>query len=135
MSNIIDPTKPPQRKQIAALTAEEFEKIGGALQRINEIRDAAIKKPTDDAELAELIAFAGKGLIDHAPELLGCWITVRQEYQPLLHVAAGFLRRVDAINAQAYQRTAAQAQCCPGGCKCEQPAAAPDNVVPLTPAQ
>jgi hypothetical protein len=97
-------TQAPQRLNVKAAT-----EIGGALERWHALRANKIATPTADAELAGLTEYLANQLLTYAPELLGCWFVVRNEYEPLVNSAFTLLSRVDAMRAQRAQ--AAQCQC------------------------
>lgn len=98
-----DPTKAKanQPKPPLRLTAKDAEQIGGALQRLHELRNQSIQTPTQDAEIAGLVEFLAPRLMEHAHELLGMWYVVRHEYEPLVNNIARILNRVNVVQAQA----------------------------------
>lgn len=85
--------QPPARLN-AALATE----IGGALERWHTLRNQAIKTPTSDAEVAGLTEYLANRLLEFAPELLGCWFVVRNEYEPLIGTIATVMNRVESTN-------------------------------------
>lgn len=95
-------TTPPR----IPLTSEEFEKIAGALHRLNEIKTSTIIDPKYAAEAEGLIEFLADQFISHGPEFLGCWMAVKHEYEPLINLVAGVQHRVQGVIRQAALRNA-----------------------------
>lgn len=69
--------------------------IGGALARVQEIEAKKIIETGDAAEKRGLQGYLAKALVDHAPELLGCWFTVRNQYRPLVQGFAALIQNAD----------------------------------------
>lgn len=103
MSNIT-PINPPPPNNL--LTADECQKIAGALQRLNEIKDANCivslhgvnqndAKRTEQ-ECRDLIEYLSVTLIKHARELVGCWFVVKGEYNPLIQSLVPLVQRINA---------------------------------------
>lgn len=93
---VINPPKPSK-----LLTADECQKIGGALQRLNEIKNSNIiavgaEAKKTEAEARDLIEFLSVTLITHATELIGTWFVVRGELQPLIQALMPLVSRVNA---------------------------------------
>lgn len=101
-------SKVPERLNIKIAT-----EIGGALERWHTLRNQAIKTPTTDAEIAGLTEFLANQLLTHAPELLGCWYVVRNEYEPLVNVVFNVLGRVDGIRMERARIMQERQQVCP----------------------
>lgn len=95
-------TTPPR----VPLKSEEFEKIAGALHRLNEIKTSSIIDPKYQAEVEGLIAFLADQFISHGSEFLGCWMAVKHEYEPLINLVAGVQHRVQGVIRQAALRNA-----------------------------
>lgn len=99
----ITPINPPPPNNL--LTADTCQKIGGALARLNEIKDAQVivtlhgasndPKKTEQ-ECRDLIEYLSVTLIQHATELIGCWFVVKGELQPLIQALMPLVYRVNA---------------------------------------
>lgn len=92
------------------LTRKDAIELGGALARWHELRNSTIKTPTSDAELKGLTEHIATTLVEHADEFVGCWFTIRDEYEPVLNLLARVTQRVSHINAQQYAAFAAQSK-------------------------
>lgn len=103
MSNITAINPPPPNN---LLTADLCQKIGGALNRLNEIKNANCvvslhginqndAKRTEQ-ECRDLIEFLSVTLITHAPELIGCWFVIKGEYNPLIQSLVPLIQRINA---------------------------------------
>lgn len=110
------------------LTQEVAEQIGGALQRLKEIGSSTIIAPQHEAEQKGLIQFLSRVLLEHADEMLACWMAVKVEYEPLVLGIAGVLSRSNGILMRRMQATQAQQKPVE---QTENTQAAPDNVVQL----
>jgi hypothetical protein len=66
----------------------------------------------NEAEITGLKGFLSNAFIEYGGELMGCWLAVRQEYEPLVQVVSSILHRADGIRAEnaAVAATAALAQ-------------------------
>jgi hypothetical protein len=103
------------------LTQANIDELAGALHRLNELNTKVIKETTDAAEARGLTAFLQANALPHLEEFLACWITIQQEYRPLLQGVTGLLgnafqllqRQQEARNPQP---TAASntCECAPG---------------------
>lgn len=113
MSNIT-PINPPPPNNL--LTADLCQKIGGALNRLNEIKNAnvivslhgvgAANAQKTEQECRDLIEFLSVTLITHAKELIGCYFVVHGELQPLIRALMPLVQRVNAnIAAQEKRNT------------------------------
>lgn len=74
----------PNPSQYVPLSRETIQKMIEALREINRINTKAIKERDDDAKLAMATSFLGSNLMRHAREFLGTWLTVANEYEPLV---------------------------------------------------
>jgi hypothetical protein len=68
--------------------------------RFVELRELTIKTPNTDAELSGLTENIANTLITYAPDLIGCWMVVRGEYEPYLQAKAAQQRRIGHILAE-----------------------------------
>jgi hypothetical protein len=110
MSNTNETKQKSTANANTLLTRKDAIELGGALARWHELRNTAIKTPTSDAELKGLTEHIAQTLIQHADEFVGCWFTIRDEYEPVLNLLARVTQRVSHINAQQYAAFAAQAK-------------------------
>lgn len=85
-----EPLHPGRAQQISVALARHRELTGGKL----------IVNPRDEAEIRGLEKFFQEVMVQHGSEFMGCWIAIRQEYEPMVQVAARFLERITAINAR-----------------------------------
>ena len=83
-------------KQMEDKTAVE---IGGALARLAELKTKKIVEKDDAAENRGLEKFLQREMVEHAEEFLGCWFTIRNQYQPLIQGFASLIMRADAVIA------------------------------------
>jgi hypothetical protein len=95
------------------LSGEKAQQIAAALARFREIGNNKIINPRDEAEITGLKNFFSQVIIEHGNELLGNWIVVRQEYEPLVQTVERIADRIVAIrtnrnNERAAATTAAQ---------------------------
>ena len=79
------------------LTFEIANQVAGALQRLEELAAYEIKLPAHEAEIRGNHEFLANTFINHGAEFLGCWFTVRREYEPALKAIASVAFRVRAI--------------------------------------
>lgn len=91
-----DAAKQPESKP---LTMSGVNQLGGALHRLHELRQQTVQTPTLEAEVRGLIEFLSGSLIEHASELIGCWVAVKTEYEPALNLLATMSNRVINIHA------------------------------------
>lgn len=88
---------PAQRQTLDMQLASQ---IAGALQRINELSQLSVQLPAHVAEIKGNHEFLANTLIQHADELLGCWFTVRREYEPLIRAFSTVAFRVSGVLAK-----------------------------------
>lgn len=107
----ITPINPPPPSNL--LTADECQKIGGALNRLNEIKNqnciislhgAGNDPKKTEQECRDLIEYLSLALIMHAQELIGCWYVVKGELQPLIQALMPLVYRVNANLAEQEKR-------------------------------
>lgn len=105
------PAQEQQQQQRVALTPAEAQRIIGAYARLKELTSSAVSNPKDDAEKAGLQNFLTGAFFTHAEEFFGCWVTLNQEYIPLITGFTALMNRALArIDAQAkFRSQAAQA--------------------------
>lgn len=119
MSHIINTNGQPvtaeennQSNQRVALNGDKMNQIIGAYARLKQIGQAKILTPKDEAEKQGLVNFLTGAFFAHAEEFFGCWVTLQNEYTPLITGVTGLLHRalsrIDSINRQQQQSAAVQ---------------------------
>jgi len=88
---------PKGDKNTPPLTSQQAQAIGAAYARLIELRDQKVLTVNTEAEVKGLVEYLSSELLAHASELLGCWIAVKSEYEPALHLLARIGTRVTAI--------------------------------------
>lgn len=81
----------------ASLDFKVFAEIAGALARLKELSKSALSSPTADAEIKGLNEYLVRSFLQYGEEFLGCWITIRREYEPALKALASVAHRVRGI--------------------------------------
>lgn len=79
------------------LTYEIAEKIAGALERLHVLQQNKIVSTEIAAEIRGQQQFLADETPKYINELLGCWFTIRREYEPLLTILATMSKRVQGI--------------------------------------
>lgn len=112
MSEIIIPENPapapaPESGQNPAaetrLSQQTVNTLAGAVAQLVDLEERAVVQPNDDKLKKELRQFIANIFLKHSQEFIGCWFTVRIEYEPLCQTIAHVLGHVDAIRQQRYQ--------------------------------
>lgn len=88
-------------KVTVSLDFKSANEIAGAFARLSELQGGTILTSTTEAELRGLKDYLSTALLNHAAEFLGCWFTVRQEYEPLLKAFSSVAYRVQGILSRA----------------------------------
>lgn len=96
--------QPPRRR----LNAQIIEQLAAQLNRLSELSQHKIISRNDEAEKAGIHAFLAEHFVVFGSELLGCWYTVRGEYEPLLRVITAVTARVAGQLEQVREVAAAQ---------------------------
>lgn len=78
------------------LTREEGFSLVQSVRRFSELSSRKIKTSTEEAEQTGLQKHISQQLFLHSSELLGAWIAVIREYQPLIGALSAVLSRVNA---------------------------------------
>lgn len=78
------------------LTREEGFSLIQSIRRFSELSARKIKTSTEEAEQTGLQKHISQQLFLHSSELLGAWIAVIREYQPLIGALSAVLSRVNA---------------------------------------
>ncbi len=82
------------------LTPKTINEIGGALQRLAELKQKSIITKEDDQERAATERYIQEQAVLHLNELVACWVAVRQEYEPLLAAVTTVASRVLSVLQQ-----------------------------------
>lgn len=81
------------------LTPELVQKVIEAQVRLRELGGHnTIIDPKSEAEILGLKKFLGDVFVQHGNEFIGCWVAIRQEYEPLIQTLERIFNRVGAIN-------------------------------------
>lgn len=84
------------------LTKEIVESVSGALARIEELKSKVIKESTDAAEQRGLEKYVSDTITPYLPELIANWITVRDQYSPLVRGFVALIANANGVlNARA----------------------------------
>lgn len=103
MSNIIITPDSPKQSSTASeqvvshveqLSKPEAERLLGAFARLHELEDTKIITPTSEAEKKGIQAFLSNSFHRVGPQLLGSYLTLKGEYEPLVLTFSLFFRRV-----------------------------------------
>lgn len=112
------------------LDRPKFDQLAGALGRLEDIKNLSALSTTREveAEALGLVEFLSKELIDHAPEMLGCWFVVKAEYEPLCNALVPMVNRCNSIISQRIAQQEARVKAAAAA-----PAAAPTpgNIITL----
>ena len=92
------------------LTNDEINQLAGAYARLQELRHATIQTPTSEAEAKGLVEFLAAQLLEHASELIGSVIVLRNEYDPLIQVFSSVVNRANAVIQNRIEQRAAALQ-------------------------
>lgn len=87
----------PKGKDAPPLTGQQAQNIGAAYARLIELREQKVLTVNTEAEVKGLVEFLSSEFLAHASEFLACWIAVKSEYEPALHLLARIGTRVTAI--------------------------------------
>lgn len=110
------------------LSHQTVNTLAGAVAQLVDIESRVIKQPNDDKLAKELKVFIANTMIKHSQEFIGCWFTVRVEYEPLCQTIAHVLGHVDAIRQQRYkQQRALEAQISEAAAKLKADQETPKN--------
>lgn len=88
----------------ARLSHQTVNSLAGAVAQLVDLESKVIVQPNDDKLKKELRQFIANVFLKHSQEFIGCWFTVRVEYEPLCQSAAYLLGHVDAIRQQRYKQ-------------------------------
>lgn len=102
-SNSADPTK-ESAEQETRLSMQAVNTLAGAIAQLVDLESKAIVQPNDDKLKKELKNFIANTMVKHSQEFIGCWFTVRIEYEPLCQTISHVLGHVDAIRQQRYKQ-------------------------------
>lgn len=76
------------------ITPEKMQQVIFAFARLRELGSTVIIDPKNEAEVVGLKKFLGDFFLEHGNELVGCWVAVRQEYEPLVQTIERIANRV-----------------------------------------
>ena len=93
----------------ARLTQEDINKLAGALHRLKELDAKQIIESTDAAEKRGLQNFLAAESPKFLEEFIACWITVQQEYRPLIQGFTGLFRHAVTLIDRAQPQQEAKA--------------------------
>ena len=98
------------------LTQKDIDEIAGGLDRLAQLNEKVLKETTDAAEARGLQAFIQTKMTEHAMEFVACWITMQNEYLPLVKgFTALFGNACTMIDRQQKARAPKTCECAPGG--------------------
>jgi hypothetical protein len=101
-TNIDERASLPQQRE--TLSPEVVQKLIMARARLAELGgDSPIINPRNEAEIAGLKKFLAETLTAHSDELIGCWVAVRQEYEPLVQTIERIANRVFSVRKASRQ--------------------------------
>jgi len=106
---IITPeNKTPTAQQDSAedprLSMQTVNNLASAVAQLVDLESRSIVQPNDDKLKSELRKFISNTFLKHSQEFIGCWFTVRVEYEPLCQTISHVLGHVDAIRQQRYKQ-------------------------------
>jgi hypothetical protein len=90
-----------------SLEMEAGEQIIASVSRLDQLAKLDSKEPNAIAEAAGLQEHIKNQLFQHAGHLLGCWFTIKNEYEPFCNVFASISNRATHILQQRAAREAA----------------------------
>lgn len=80
-------------KQNTPLNLQSVKSIADAYKTYTELAAKKVRTANDDSEQSGLQQFLQEQLLANTSELLGCWIAVRTEYEPLIAGCSALVRR------------------------------------------
>jgi hypothetical protein len=98
-----------QKQAVQPLTVELVGEMRRALIRLHDLQSQAVETPGKQEEVGNIQTFVGQSLITNASEFIGAWLTVQNEYAPMVRTVAVLLDRAGSIRAQAQGAIKAQA--------------------------
>lgn len=119
MSNIITPDskapstakEEPNATQVEQLNKYEAERLLGAFARLHELEDQKIITPNGEAEKKGIKLFVTNSFLKVGPQLLGSYLTLKGEYEPLVLTFSLFFRRVlTNVNMMEFQTQQREAE-------------------------
>ena len=119
------------------MNIETLNQIGGALQRIQALGEKKILESSDAGERRAQEAFVKDTLYANASELCGAWITIQNNYKPLVAGFTALLRTSLAIinREEGIANTASEAKAAdpatPPEPSAEASSEAPNNIIAL----
>lgn len=106
------PATQPEAQSTAPtnMTPELAQQIGGALQRLHELRAKETPSEDETKEVAGLIEWLADNLITHASELIGCFFVAKFEYSPIVNALGSIFGRHMESYQQKLRAVAASAK-------------------------
>lgn len=95
-------------QQPNVITPEKMQQVIIGLARLRELGSTIIIDPKNEAEVLGLKKFLGEFFLEHGNELVGCWIAVRQEYEPMIQTIERIANRIFTIRQQNRQSNEAE---------------------------
>lgn len=101
-------------KKVEQMPPQRAQELMNAFARYNHLtaEKSSLVTPDskrDEAEITGLRNFLHNTLLEYCGELMGCWLAVRQEYEPLCQVFAAITQRASSINVAHQAEVAARA--------------------------
>lgn len=93
-----------------SLNFDSVAEIAGALGKLQELRAFTLKSPENEVEARGLAEFLTNSFLNHGEEFLGCWFTVRREYEPFLKAVSSIAYRVRGVMAAVVEQTNANGE-------------------------
>ena len=82
------------------LTPETVQRLIEAQARLRELGgESTIINPRNEAEIVGLKKFIGETMSAYANEFIGCWVAVRQEYEPLIQTLERIGNRIFSVRS------------------------------------
>jgi hypothetical protein len=85
--------QPQQPTQATPLSNEQVLEMRRAYLRLQELTSSSLTMPGKDEEIENIKHFIGSILVTHASEFIGAWLTMNNEYGPLIAAVSKVLGR------------------------------------------
>jgi hypothetical protein len=79
------------------MTRKQADEIMKVLRELDALNGKKIVEKDDDAKRATLTTFITQAMFANAPELMGTWVAMKAEYEPLILGFSGMMARVNNI--------------------------------------
>lgn len=87
------------------ISPEKMRQLIGGYARLKELGQSKIINPRDEGEKKGLHDFVTNAMLEHAEEFFGCWVAVRQGYEPLITGFADLMARAAQRHAANQPKT------------------------------